>query len=174
MADTTREIAAEIQSCRRCPLWRGATQGVGGDGPADAALMLDRALAEAGVDRTEAYVTNAVKHFKNEPRGKRRLHKTPNAGEVAACRWWLDQERSIVRPRVIVALGATAALGVFGHAMPIMKSRGRALPLEGEAQAVVTVHPSFLLRVPDAAAKAEAYQGLVRDLATARDLLAAP
>jgi uracil-DNA glycosylase len=182
------EIAAGVQACRRCDLWRGATQGVAGEGPATAALMLvgeqpgdqedlagepfvgpagqmlDRALEGAGVDRREVYVTNAVKHFKHEQRGKRRLHKTPNTGEITACHWWLDAERRLVRPRVIVALGGTAVLAVFGRALPIIKSRGRPLQLDDRAQGVVTVHPSYLLRIPDEAAKAEAYAGLVEDL----------
>ena len=181
-------IRTGVDACRRCDLWRDATQGVAGEGPAHAAMMLvgeqpgdqedlagkpfvgpagqmlDRALQEAGVDREQAFVTNAVKHFKHEQRGKRRLHKTPNPGEIAACRWWLDAERRLVRPRVIVAMGGTAVLSVFGRALPIMKSRGRALQLDDQAQGVVTVHPSYLLRVPDAAAKAEAYAGFVKDL----------
>jgi uracil-DNA glycosylase len=182
------EIAAAVQMCRRCDLWRDATQGVAGEGPAHARLMLvgeqpgdqedlagrpfvgpagqilDRALAAAGADRSQIHVTNAVKHFKHELRGKRRLHKTPDAGEVEACRWWLDHERRLVRPRVIAALGATAALAVFGRPTPIGKSRGQALQLPDQAQAVVTYHPSYLLRVPDAAAKAKAFEMFVEDL----------
>jgi DNA polymerase len=158
-----------------------------------AGQLLDRALAEAGIDRGATFVTNAVKHFKYELRGKRRLHKNPDAGEITACRWWLDNERALVRPRVIVALGGSAALAVFGKAMPIMKSRGRALPLEpmpaerdlaiGSKSAqeggaseqgplgVVTVHPSYLLRLPDAAAKAAAYRDFVADLTVVASLL---
>jgi DNA polymerase len=182
------EIWAGVQACRRCDLWRNATQGVAGEGPAHARLMLvgeqpgdqedlagkpfvgpagqvlDKALAAAGVPRADTYVTNAVKHFKHELRGKRRLHKTPDAGEVAACRWWLDNERRIVRPRVIVALGATAALSVFGKPMPIGKMRQQAIQLPDQAQGVVTYHPSYLLRVPDADAKAKAYEMFVEDL----------
>jgi uracil-DNA glycosylase len=185
------EIAVLIQGCRRCDLWRCATQGVPGEGPAAAKLMLvgeqpgdqedlagkpfvgpagqvlDRALAEAGVPRGEAYVTNAVKHFKHEARGKRRLHKTPDTGEVTACRWWLDNERRLVRPRVIVALGSTAVLSVFGRTMPIGKSRGRPFQLEDQSQAFVTYHPSFLLRLPDRAAKEKAYAEFVQDLGQA-------
>ena len=185
---TLDEVAAGVEACRRCDLWRDATQGVPGTGPAQARLMfvgeqpgdqedlagkpfvgpagqtLDRALAEAGVPRGETYVTNAVKHFKHELRGKRRIHQTPNVGEVQHCRWWLDAERRLVRPRVVVALGATAALAVFGKAMPIGKSRGQAFRLEDQGRGVVTYHPSFLLRVPDAAAKAEAYAAFVDDL----------
>ncbi|OHB28914.1 MAG: uracil-DNA glycosylase [Phenylobacterium sp. RIFCSPHIGHO2_01_FULL_69_31] len=182
------EVAAGVDHCRRCDFWRDATQGVPGEGPPGARLLFvgeqpgdqedlagkpfigpagqvfDRALAEAGVPRTETYVTNAVKHFKHELRGKRRIHKTPDAGEVAACRWWLDAERRIVRPRVVVALGATAGLAVFGKPTPIGKLRGQALQLSDQAQGVVTYHPSYLLRLPDAAAKAEAYAMFVEDL----------
>jgi uracil-DNA glycosylase family protein len=182
------EIAAGVRVCRRCDLWRDATQGAPGEGPGRAKLMLvgeqpgdqedlagqpfvgpagqvlDKALAAAGVPRTETYVTNAVKHFKDEQRGKRRLHKTPDAGEVVACRWWLDNERRIVRPRVIVALGATAVFSVFGKAMPISKTRQQALQLADQAQGVVTYHPSYLLRVPDAEAKAKAFAMFVEDL----------
>jgi probable DNA metabolism protein len=190
------EVAAGVDVCRRCDLWRDATQGVPGEGPKSARLMfvgeqpgdqedlagqpfvgpagqmLDRALAEAGVPRAETYVTNAVKHFKHELRGKRRLHKTPVTSEVTACRWWLDAERRIVRPRVVVALGATAALSVFGKATPIGKCRGQALQLPDQAQGVVTFHPSYLLRLPDAKAKAEAYAAFVQDLKFAWSLAA--
>jgi DNA polymerase len=134
--------------------------------------LLGRALEAAGVARADAYVTNAVKHFKHEPRGRRRLHKTPDAGEVQACRWWLDQERARLRPRLTVALGGTAALAVFGKAMPIMTSRGRLLPLDGGGQGMITVHPSYLLRLPDEAARAAAWRAFVADLALARDALA--
>jgi DNA polymerase len=132
--------------------------------------MLDRALAEAGVPRDQAFVTNAVKHFKHEVRGKRRIHKTPNAGEVTACRWWLEAERRIIRPRVVVALGATALLSVFGKAIAIGASRQKALQLPDQAQGVATYHPSYLLRMPDADAKAKAYADFVEDLAFAWSL----
>jgi uracil-DNA glycosylase len=182
------EVAAGVQVCRRCDLWRDATQGVPGEGPVGARLMLvgeqpgdqedlagrpfvgpagqvlDRALSAAGVDRSQVHVTNTVKHFKHELRGKRRLHKTPDLGEVEACRWWLDNERRIVRPRVVAALGATAALAVFGRPVPIGKSRGQAIQLPDQAQGLVTYHPSYLLRVPDAAAKAKAFEMFVEDL----------
>jgi DNA polymerase len=190
------ELAAQVQACRRCELWRDTTQGVAGEGPRAARLMFvgeqpgdqedlagrpfvgpagqifDRALAAAGVPRGEAFVTNAVKHFKHELRGKRRLHKTPDPGEVQACRWWFDNERRLVRPRVIVALGATAALAVFGRPTPIGKSRGQALQLPDQAQGVVTYHPSYLLRLPDAEAKAQAYDQFVADLKFAHGLAA--
>jgi uracil-DNA glycosylase len=187
-AETLAGLRSALQVCRRCDLYRGATQGVSGEGPSKARLMLvgeqpgdqedlagrpfvgpagqmlDRALAQAGVPRDQAFVTNAVKHFKHELRGKRRIHKTPNSGEVTACRGWLDVERRIVRPRVIVALGATAALSVFGKAMAVGASRQKAFQLPDQAQDVVTYHPSFLLRVPDADAKARALAAFVEDL----------
>jgi DNA polymerase len=192
------EVTAGVRLCRRCDLWRDATQGVPGAGPGHARLMfvgeqpgdqedlaglpfvgpagqvLDRGLAAAGVPRAETYVTNAVKHFRHELRGKRRLHKTPDAGEVAACRWWLDAERRIVRPRVVVALGATAAVAVFGKAMPIARMRQHAiqLPDQAQAQGVVTYHPSYLLRVPDAAARKKAFELFVEDLQFAWSLAA--
>ncbi len=182
------EVRAGVGVCRRCELWRNATQGVGGEGPGGAALMLvgeqpgdqedlagrpfvgpagrvlDAGLERAGVPRGQTFVTNAVKHFKHEPRGKRRLHKTPDAGEVAACRWWLDAERRLVRPKVVVAMGATAALGVFGKPTPIGANRGKALQLPDQAQGVVTYHPSYLLRLPDEAAKKAAFAAFVADL----------
>src|SRR5690606_27254483 len=129
-----------------------------------AGQVLDRALAAAGVPRGESYVTNAVKHFKHEPRGKRRIHKTPDAGEIDACRWWLDAERRLVRPRVVVAMGATAIQSVFGRSLAVGRTRQQALQLPDQAQGVVTYHPSYLLRVPDPAAKARAYEMFVEDL----------
>ncbi|WGM39077.1 UdgX family uracil-DNA binding protein [Caulobacter sp. NIBR1757] len=190
------ELVAGVDGCRRCDLWKDATQGVPGEGAARARLMVvgeqpgdqedlagrpfvgpagqvfNQALEKAGVPREAAYVTNAVKHFKHELRGKRRIHKTPAAPEIVACRWWLDSERRLIRPKVIVALGATAAQAVFGKAMPIAASRGRAIQLDDQAQGVVTYHPSFLLRVPDAKAKAEGFAALVEDLALAWRLAA--
>jgi uracil-DNA glycosylase len=183
-----QEVAAGVGLCRRCDLWRHATQGVPGQGPERARLMLvgeqpgdqedlagapfvgpagevlDRALAAAGAERGRIFVTNAVKHFKHEPRGKRRLHKTPNAGEVVACRWWLDAERRLLRPKVILALGATAALGVFGKPTPIGANRGRSLPLADGAAGVVTYHPSFVLRAPDDEAREKTFAAIVEDL----------
>ena len=188
------EVAAWAGACRRCELWKHATQVVTGEGPARADIMLvgeqpgdaedlagrpfvgpagellNRALAAAGIDRSRVYLTNAVKHFKFEPRGKRRLHKNPDVHEIAACRWWLDAERRLVKPRVIVALGASAALAVLGQATPIKVNRGKALPLGGRLQGVVTYHPSFVLRVPDEAAKHDAFTALVEDLRLARGL----
>ena len=184
-----------LQACRRCELWRDATQAVPGEGPPDAPLMFvgeqpgdmedlrgrpfvgpagqlfDRALAEAGVPRDACYVTNAVKHFKHEPRGKRRIHQKPNAGEVKACRWWLESERRLVKPRVVVALGATAAGSVFARAVSVTRERGPAGEIEGGAQGFITVHPSYLLRLPDEAAKAAEFERFVQDLGAAYALV---
>ncbi len=189
------DVERGVEVCRRCPLWRDATQGVCGEGPRSARLMivgeqpgdqedlagrpfvgpagrvLDAALEEAGIDRSDIYVTNAVKHFKHEPRGKRRLHKTPNAGEVTACRWWLDAERRLVRPRAVLAMGATAGLGVLGRKPAVTKERGRPVELGDGSAAMVTVHPSYLLRIPDAAAKAAERARFVEDLRAVRALL---
>jgi len=166
-------VRAEAMACTRCPLYRCGTQTVFGEGPLDARILfvgeqpgdqedlagrpfigpagqlLDRALEEAGVDRKAAYVTNAVKHFKFERRGKRRIHSKPDAGEIEACRWWLEQERLLIRPPLTVALGATAARSIFGKAVTIGAMRGRVHPLPDGGEAWVTVHPSFLLRVQD-------------------------
>jgi uracil-DNA glycosylase len=167
-----RAIRADAKSCTRCDLYKYATQTVFGEGSLDARILFvgeqpgdqedlagrpfvgpagrifDRALAEAGVERERTYVTNAVKHFKFVRRGKRRIHDKPDGGEIAACRWWLQQELALIRPSLVVALGATAARALFGKVVTIsaLRGRGHALP-EGEAW--VTVHPSFLLRVRD-------------------------
>ena len=191
---TLREMPDLVRACRRCDLWKDALHGVVGEGPAEAPLMLvgeqpgdqedrvgrpfvgpagevlDRALAAAGADRSKLYVTNAVKHFKHELRGKRRLHKTPDRGEVIACRWWLEGERRLIRPRVILALGATAAFAVVGKPVPVMKTRGQPIQLDDQAQAMVTVHPSYLLRIPDPTAKAEGFDAFVADLKAAAHL----
>jgi uracil-DNA glycosylase family protein len=184
-----REQAAH---CRDCPLWKNATQTVFGAGRESASVMfigeqpgdqedlagkpfigpagrlLDRALVDAAIDRKTTYVTNAVKHFKWEPRGKRRIHKKPSELEINACHQWLERELALVRPALIVALGATAARAVFGRATAIEKNRGRIIPaaqakLGLDADVLVTVHPSFLLRVPDEDRDA-AYQRFVSDL----------
>ena len=185
-----QDAARHAAQCRRCTLWEPATQVVFGEGPADARIMLigeqpgdqedlagrpfvgpagqllDRAMAEAGMDRRSAYVTNAVKHFKFVPRGKRRIHEKPGTGEVAACRFWLDLERQEVKPALTVLLGATAAQAVLGRKVTILRERGRPLPLPGggNAQCFITVHPSFLLRVPDEEAKQREYRLFVEDL----------
>ena len=189
------DLEAGVQACRRCPLWRDATQGVCGEGPRRARLMivgeqpgdqedlagrpfvgpagevLNAALEEAGIDRSDVYVTNAVKHFKHMPQGKRRLHKTPNAGEVTACRWWLDHERKLVQPELIVTLGATAALGVLERKVAVTQERGRPIALEDGAKALLTVHPSYLLRLPDPATKAAERARFVADLRQAKAIL---
>jgi len=194
-AGTLAALAAAAASCQRCPLWQHATQTVFGAGPATARIMLvgeqpgdqedlagapfvgpagkmlDRALIEAGIDRGQIYVTNAVKHFKFEPRGKRRIHATPDAGEIQACRWWLDQERALLQPAVTVLLGASAAQAVLGRTVTISRERGRPIPLQG-GQCVVTAHPSYLLRLPDEAAKAAQYANFVADLRVAAGLAA--
>ncbi len=136
-----------------------------------AGQVLNAALAEAGIDREEVYVTNAVKHFKHEPRGKRRLHKTPVASEISACRWWLDQERRLVKPKVTLALGASASLGVLGRKVAVTQERGQAMPLSDGSTAMITVHPSYLLRIPDEDGRARERAAFVRDLRAVRDLL---
>jgi DNA polymerase len=134
-----------------------------------AGQMLDRALVAAGIDRSLVYVTNAVKHFKFEPRGKRRIHATPNAGEIQACRFWLDRERELVRPAVTILLGASAARAVLNRGVTISRERGRSIatPI---GLCCVTVHPSYLLRLPDEETRAREYQYFVSDLRSAAAL----
>jgi DNA polymerase len=140
-------------------------------GPAGA--VLDRALKEVGLDRTKVYVTNAVKHFKFEPRGKRRIHKKPDRSEIDACRFWLDLERRELKPALTVLLGASAARAVLGRAVAIGRERGEPIPMEGGGQALVTVHPSYILRVPDEEARHREYAAFVRDLERAARLVEA-
>jgi uracil-DNA glycosylase len=190
--ETLREEAAH---CRACPLWKDATQTVFGEGPAHAkamlvgeqpgdkeditgkpfvgpaGLMLDRALEEAGIDRSKVYVTNAVKHFKFVPRGKIRLHQKPTTTEIRACRPWYERELAAIKPMLVVAMGATAAQSVFGKITPINKNRGHLIDLDDGIKALVTVHPSYLLRLPDEADKAREYQRFVEDLKIAAALL---
>src|SRR5580692_9209136 len=180
-----REVEA---ACTRCPLYRNATQVVPGEGPAPARVMfvgeqpgndedragqpfvgpagrmLDRAIGEAGLDRSAIFITNAVKHFKFEPRGKRRLHKRPNASEIKVCRRWLLDEIEAIGPRLIVALGATAAQGLVGRAIPIQSNRGVVLDLANGLQVLVTIHPSALLRLQDEEDKRSGYASFVNDL----------
>ncbi len=182
-------ILEEAKRCTRCHLYKPATQTVFGEGPLDARIMFvgeqpgdqedlagrpfvgpagqlfDRALKDAGVDRSTTYVTNAVKHFKFEPRGRRRIHQKPEAPEIEACRWWIEQERVLIKPPVTVALGATAARSLFGRVMTISRVRGSPLELPEGGEAWVTVHPSFLLRLPAADAKRKEYGRFVDDLA---------
>jgi uracil-DNA glycosylase len=187
-------LAAEAKGCTRCDLYRNATQTVFGEGPADASLMLvgeqpgdqedlsgrpfvgpagkvlDKALEAAGIERTDVYVTNAVKHFKNEQRGKRRIHKRPDTSEIDACRFWLGNEIDIVQPNVVVALGATAERALMRRALSINASRGRLIALEGEMKAVITVHPSYLLRLREARDKRREFDLLVKDVRLAADV----
>ena len=189
-------LRAEAAGCTRCDLYRHATQTVFGEGPVDAELMFvgeqpgdqedlagrpfvgpagqvfDRAIAAAGIDRAGVYVTNAVKHFKFEQRGKRRIHQKPDAGEIAACRWWIEQETLLIKPKVTVALGATAARSLFGKVMAIGKERGHPHTLPGGGEAWITVHPSFLLRMPDRAAADEEFKRFVEDLKAVKERLA--
>ncbi|HET7848205.1 MAG TPA: UdgX family uracil-DNA binding protein [Pseudolabrys sp.] len=186
------QLRAAESECTRCPLYKDATQVVPGEGGLRARLMLvgeqpgdkedlagkpfvgpagrilDRALDDAGIARDDAFVTNAVKHFKHEMRGKRRLHKRPNAYEIERCRWWLDYERAIVKPAVIVAMGATAARSVFGRNVTIRAMRGRPHQMPDGRAAFVTVHPSSLLRMPDEADKEREYRNFVADLKLAK------
>lgn len=188
-------LAEEGQACTRCPLYRNATQAVFGEGPADAALMLvgeqpgdredltgrpfvgpagavlDKALEVAQIDRKSVYITNAVKHFKNEPRGKRRIHKRPDTSEVDICRWWLTREIAIVQPRIIVALGATATRGVLRKTMTVGANRGRLIPLGDNRDTVITVHPSYILRLREEADKKHQFGLFVRDLRFAAENL---
>jgi uracil-DNA glycosylase family protein len=184
---TLADAARQASHCRRCDLWRYATKVVFGEGPRHAAMMLigeqpgdredsagrpfvgpagrvlDAALAEAGIVRDEVYVSNAVKHFKFERRGKRRIHNKPSTGEIQACRWWLDMERRQVRPRVLVLLGASAAHAVLMRQVVIGRVRGQILTVDDTA-AIVTVHPSYLLRMPDPEVKARERARFVDDL----------
>jgi uracil-DNA glycosylase family protein len=185
------ELGRAEEECRRCPLYRNATQAVPGEGAPRAPLMLvgeqpgdyedragkpfvgpagrllDRALADAGIERRRAFVTNAVKHFKYEPRGKRRLHKRPDVPEIEACRWWLDREIALVHPETIVALGATAARSLFGRPVTIAKARGKPAALGDGTRVFVTIHPSLLLRLRTEVEKEAEYRRFVDDLRAA-------
>jgi uracil-DNA glycosylase family protein len=184
-------LRQDAEGCTRCDLYKHATQVVFSEGPADARLMLvgeqpgdqedlqgrpfvgpagqvlDKALEKAGIERTRVYVSNAVKHFKFEPRGKRRIHSKPNAGEISACRWWLDQERALIKPPVIVALGATAAHSLLGKAVTLSRLRGTPVTLPDGSECHVTIHPSYLLRIEDEARRRAEYQQFVEELAAA-------
>ncbi|MGV3532076.1 MAG: UdgX family uracil-DNA binding protein, partial [Chthoniobacteraceae bacterium] len=174
--------------CTACPLYKNATQTVFGEGPRKAEVvflgeqpgdqedraghpfvgpagqLLNRALDEVGIDRKRCYVTNVVKHFKWEPRGKRRLHQTPNSRDIAACRPWMEAELKILKPSVVVCLGSTAAKALFGAAIRVTKDRGHFMETEWSAKTLVTVHPSSLLRAPTEEARAEAYAAFLADL----------
>ena len=189
------ELGREAASCRACPLWKDATQTVFGEGPLNAdvmfvgeqpgdredregrpfigpaRLLLDKAHIEAGVDRKRVYVTNAVKHFKFEPRGKRRLHKRPNPSEIKIYRRWLFQEIEAISPRLIVALGATAAQGLVGKAIPVQPNRDLVFTAEDGLPAFMTIHPSALLRLQGEEAKRSGYASFVNDLRSIERLL---
>jgi DNA polymerase len=182
------ELLKDARGCTRCDLHKHATQTVFGEGPLDAAILFvgeqpgdqedlagrpfvgpagavfDEALEKAGIDRSSVYVTNAVKHFKFLLRGKRRIHNKPDAGEITACRWWIDQERALIRPPVTVALGATAARSLLGKVVTITKVRGAPLQLADGSECWVTTHPSAILRMPDEEARRKARALFERDL----------
>jgi len=195
-ANSITELREAAQGCRRCPLWRNATQTVFGEGPDNARVIFvgeqpgdqedlagkpfvgpagkvfDAILDDAGVDRQKVYVTNAVKHFKFEPRGKRRIHSKPNAGEVQACRWWLDQEFDLIKPNLAVALGATAALSLLGKATPVMKMRGQVIEREDGLRVFITIHPSFILRIREPADKEAERERFLHDMKQVKRLMA--
>ncbi len=188
---TLAALAAEEEICTRCTLYRNATQAVPGEGPRGARVMLvgeqpgdaddmsgrpfvgpagrllDKALEKVGLPRDECFVTNAVKHFKFEPRGKRRLHKKPDAGEIDACRWWLDHEREIVQPGLVVAMGVSAIRGVLGQTGAVSRLRGKLLDLDARTKFLATIHPSFLLRLTEEADKRAQWTRFLGDLGIA-------
>lgn len=181
-------LLKDARKCTRCDLYKQATQTVFGEGPLDASIMFvgeqpgdqedvagrpfvgpagqlfDEALEKAGIDRSAVYVTNAVKHFKFEQRGKRRIHNKPDGGEIEACRWWIEHERELIRPPITVALGATAARSLLGRTVTISRARGSPLKAAEGGELWVTVHPSFLLRIPDEERKREERALFLRDL----------
>ena len=185
------ELRAEAAGCRRCPLWERATQTVFGEGAARAAVvlvgeqpgdqedlagepfvgpagqLLRKALDESGLGARRVYLTNAVKHFKWTPRGKRRLHERPNTDEILACQVWLELELRSIAPRLVVALGATAVRSLLGPKGRVLRDRGRTFPRPDGADVLVTVHPSSILRSPDDASRRAAYRDFVADLAAA-------
>ena len=193
-ASSIAELREIAKSCRRCPLWRNATQTVFGEGPEDsrvvfvgeqpgdqediagkpfvgpAGKVFDEILDEAEIDRLKVYVTNAVKHFKFEPRGKRRIHAKPDAGEVQACRWWLDRELTISKPDLVVALGATAAQSLLGKPIAVLKMRGETVEREGGLKVFITIHPSFILRIREPDDKAAERARFVSDMKAVRKL----
>jgi DNA polymerase len=182
------EVREASHECTACHLYKRATQTVFGEGPKGAPIMLvgeqpgdyedvagkpfvgpagkimDQALEEAGIDRSHVYVTNAVKHFKWEPRGKRRIHKKPNSREIAACRPWLEVELRLVKPKLLVCLGATAAQAIFGPSFRVTRERGKVLSSKFAPKVLATVHPSSLLRQPDEESRQREYKRFVLDL----------
>jgi uracil-DNA glycosylase family protein len=190
-----KALRAAEAACTRCPLYKNAMQVVPGDGPARARIMmvgeqpgdqedrqgkpfvgpagrlLEQAMRESGLDRTTVFLTNAVKHFKFEARGKRRLHKRPNVYEIERCRIWLDAERILVKPEIVVALGATAARSVMGRAVTVSGLRGRIVDLPERGRGLVTIHPSWVLRIENETDKAREYRRFVTDLEIVRKSL---
>ncbi len=188
-----KKIGEAARGCTACPLYKNATQTVFGEGRQGVALMLvgeqpgdqedqvgkpfvgpagqilNRALEEAGIDRDAVYVTNTVKHFKWEPRGKRRIHQKPSSRDIAACRPWLEAELRIVKPAILVCLGSTAAQAIFGSAFRVTRERGKVLTSNFAARVVATVYPSSLLRQPDEESRAREYALFVKDLRAASD-----
>jgi DNA polymerase len=185
---TISKLREEAAGCTRCHLYKYATQTVFGEGPSRAEIvmvgeqpgdqedlrgrpfvgpagkLLDRAMEEAGVDRAQVYVTNAVKHFKFEPRGKKRIHKKPERPEIEACKFWLDRELKVLKPKLVVALGGTAGQALIGRAVKVLSERGKLIDDPRGFQLLITVHPSMILRVPDEAGKRRAFADFVRDL----------
>jgi len=186
-----KEVAEAAKKCTACHLYKRATQTVFGEGPKHATMLLigeqpgdyedvagkpfvgpagkimDRALEEAGIDRKDVYVTNAVKHFKWEPRGKRRIHQKPNSREIAACKPWLEAELRLVKPKLVVCLGATAGQAIFGPSFRVTRERGKVLSSKLAPRVVATVHPSSLLRQPDEESREREYAHFVSDLRVA-------
>ncbi|MDX8455120.1 UdgX family uracil-DNA binding protein [Mesorhizobium sp. VK9D] len=196
-ATSIGEAREAAKGCHRCSLWRNATQTVFGEGPESADVIFvgeqpgdqedlagkpfvgpagrvfDSILDDAEIDRRKVYVTNAVKHFKFEPRGKRRIHSKPNAGEIQACRWWLDKELDLIKPNLVVALGATAAQSLLGKAVPIIRMRGDVVEREDGLRVFLTIHPSFILRIRDQEDK-EAERGrFLKDMRKVKQLMGA-
>jgi DNA polymerase len=190
-------IRKEAETCTDCPLYKHATQMVFGEGPANAKIVLvgeqpgdqedlagkpfvgpagqvlNKALDEAGIERKKVYITNAVKHFKFEPRGKRRIHSKPNTAEIKICHQWIARELGAIEPDVVIAMGATAAQSLMGKGIPIGKNRGRALTWADGRRGLITVHPSYLLRIPDEESRNAEYKKFVHDLKVAAKLAAA-
>lgn len=190
------EAREAAKGCRRCQLWRHATQTVFGEGPeiaevvfvgeqpgdqedlagkpfvGPAGRIFDSILDDAAIDRRKVYVTNAVKHFKFEPRGKRRIHSKPNAGEIRACRWWLDKELDLIKPNLVVALGATAAQALLGKAVPVLKMRGAVIERDG-LRVFITIHPSLILRIREPADKDAERERFLKDMREVKRLMAA-
>ena len=190
------ELRDAVDECKRCSLWKSATHGVPGEGAAPSKLMLigeapgdsedlqghpfvgpagavlDRALQDAGLSRQTVYISNAVKHFKFESRGKRRLHIKPAASEIEACSWWLAEELRLVAPKLVMALGGTSARALLGHPVTVSQMRGAPTRLSATTHLWVTIHPSFLLRIPDDAKRRDEYMRFVNELKDAQAWIA--